>query len=86
MPLPAIRQLLGHADIATTTTYIRVWDEDLARMTVTSESLFMETVMHLSTLQLGGSFLNTEPFTPEHIVTGNYMLLSNAAYHSLANS
>ncbi len=32
MPLPAIQQLLGHADIATTTIYTRVSADDLARM------------------------------------------------------
>lgn len=39
MPLPAIQQLLGHADIATMTIYIRVSADDLARMMGTSESL-----------------------------------------------
>ncbi len=39
MPLPAIQQLLGHADIATTTIYTRVSADDLARMMGTSESL-----------------------------------------------
>jgi site-specific recombinase XerD len=39
MPLPAIQQLLGHADIATTTIYTRVSAEDLARMMGTSEAL-----------------------------------------------
>lgn len=38
MPLPAIQQLLGHADIATTTIYTRVSVDDLARMMNTSES------------------------------------------------
>ncbi len=38
MPLPAIQQLLGHADIATTTIYTRVSAEDLARMMGTSEA------------------------------------------------
>ena len=38
-PLPAIQQLLGHADIATTTIYTRVSADDLARMMGTSESL-----------------------------------------------
>jgi site-specific recombinase XerD len=37
MPLPAIQQLLGHADIATTTIYTRVSAEDLARMMGTTE-------------------------------------------------
>jgi site-specific recombinase XerD len=37
MPLPAIQQLLGHADIATTTIYTRVSADDLARMMGTSE-------------------------------------------------
>ncbi len=32
MPLPTIQQLLGHADIATTTIYTRVSADDLARM------------------------------------------------------
>ena len=32
MPLPAIQQLLGHADISTTTIYTRVSADDLARM------------------------------------------------------
>lgn len=32
MPLSAIQQLLGHADIATTTIYTRVSADDLARM------------------------------------------------------
>lgn len=32
LPLPAIQQLLGHADIATTTIYTRVTADDLARM------------------------------------------------------
>lgn len=36
MPLPAIQQLLGHADIATTTIYTRVSADDLARMMGTS--------------------------------------------------
>jgi len=39
MPLPAIQQLLGHADIATTTIYTRVSADDLARMMSTSEAL-----------------------------------------------
>jgi site-specific recombinase XerD len=39
MPLPAIQQLLGHADIATTTIYTRVSADDLARMMGTSEAL-----------------------------------------------
>jgi len=39
MPLPAIQQLLGHADIATTTIYTRVSADDLARMMGTSEVL-----------------------------------------------
>ncbi len=39
MPLPAIQQLLGHADIATTTIYTRVSAEDLARMMGTSKAL-----------------------------------------------
>ena len=39
MPLPAIQQLLGHADIATTTIYTRVSNDDLARMMGTSEAL-----------------------------------------------
>jgi site-specific recombinase XerD len=34
LPLPAIQQLLGHADIATTTIYTRVSADDLARMMV----------------------------------------------------
>jgi len=34
MLLPAIQQLLGHADIATTTIYTRVSTDDLARMVV----------------------------------------------------
>ena len=38
MPLPAIQQLLGHADIATTTIYTRVSAEDLARMMGMSEA------------------------------------------------
>lgn len=37
MPLPAIQQLLGHADIATTTIYTRVSADDLARMMGMSE-------------------------------------------------
>jgi site-specific recombinase XerD len=36
MPLPAIQQLLGHADIATTTIYTRVSANDLACMMGTS--------------------------------------------------
>ena len=36
MALPAIQQLLGHADIATTTIYTRVSADDLARMMGTS--------------------------------------------------
>ena len=32
MPLPAIQQLLGHAEIATTTIYTRVTADDLARI------------------------------------------------------
>ncbi|GHO55734.1 hypothetical protein [Ktedonobacter robiniae] len=32
MPLLAIQQLLGHADIATTPIYTRVTADDLARM------------------------------------------------------
>jgi site-specific recombinase XerD len=39
MPLPAIQQLLGHADIATTTIYTRVSADDLARMMSASEAL-----------------------------------------------
>jgi site-specific recombinase XerD len=39
MPLPAIQQLLGHADIATTTIYTRVSADDLARMMGSSEAL-----------------------------------------------
>ena len=39
LPLPAIQQLLGHADIATTTIYTRVSADELARMMGTSESL-----------------------------------------------
>jgi site-specific recombinase XerD len=39
MPLPAIQQLLGHADIATTTIYTRVSADDLVRMMGTSEEL-----------------------------------------------
>jgi site-specific recombinase XerD len=39
MPLPAIQQLLGHADIATTTIYTRVSADDLARMMSISEAL-----------------------------------------------
>jgi site-specific recombinase XerD len=39
MPLPAIQQLLGHADIATTTIYTRISADDLARMMGTPESL-----------------------------------------------
>ncbi len=39
MPLPAIQQLLGHADIATTTIFTRISADDLARMMGTSESL-----------------------------------------------
>ena len=38
MPLPAIQQLLGHADIATTTIYTRVSADDLARMMGVSEA------------------------------------------------
>jgi site-specific recombinase XerD len=38
LPLPAIQQLLGHADIATTTIYTRVSADDLARMMGVSES------------------------------------------------
>jgi integrase/recombinase XerD len=38
MPLPAIQQLLGHADIATTTIYTRVSADDLARMMGMPES------------------------------------------------
>jgi site-specific recombinase XerD len=39
MPLPAIQQLLGHSDIATTTIYTRVSADGLARMMGTSEAL-----------------------------------------------
>jgi site-specific recombinase XerD len=39
LPLPAIQQLLGHADIATTTIYTRVSADDLARMMGISETL-----------------------------------------------
>jgi len=39
IPLPAIQQLLGHADITTTTIYTRVSADDLARMMGTSEAL-----------------------------------------------
>jgi len=38
MQLPAIQQLLGHADIATTTIYTRVSADDLARMMGMSEA------------------------------------------------
>ena len=38
MPLPAIQQLLGHADIATTSIYTRVSADDLARIMSTSEA------------------------------------------------
>jgi len=38
MPLPAIQQLLGHADIATTTIYTRVSADDLALMMGISEA------------------------------------------------
>jgi site-specific recombinase XerD len=38
MPLPAIQQLLGHADISTTTIYTRVSADDLARMMGMGES------------------------------------------------
>src|SRR5438270_6495795 len=38
MPLPAIQQLLVHADIATTTIYTRVSADDLARMMGVSEA------------------------------------------------
>src|SRR5438034_1406522 len=38
LPLPAIQQLLGHADIATTTIYTRVSADDLVRMMGTSEA------------------------------------------------
>ncbi|HAE84308.1 MAG TPA: hypothetical protein DEV72_19805 [Ktedonobacter sp.] len=38
MPLPAIQQLLGHADISTTTIYTRVSADDLARMMGTEEA------------------------------------------------
>src|SRR6266581_3672149 len=38
MPLPALQQLLGHADIATTTIYTRISADDLARMMGTSEA------------------------------------------------
>ena len=38
MPLPAIQQLLGHADITTTTIYTRVTASDLARMMGMSEA------------------------------------------------
>ena len=37
MPLPAIQQLLGHADIATTTIYTGISADDLARMMGTPE-------------------------------------------------
>ena len=39
MPLPALQQLLGHADITTTTIYTRISADDLARMMGTPESL-----------------------------------------------
>src|SRR5438270_7048765 len=39
MPLPAIQQLLGHADIATTTIYTRASADDLARMMGMSNAL-----------------------------------------------
>ena len=38
MPLPAIQQSLGHADVATT-IYARISADDLARMMGTSEAL-----------------------------------------------
>ena len=38
MPLPAMQQLLGHADIATKTIYTRVSGDDLARMMGMSEA------------------------------------------------
>jgi integrase/recombinase XerD len=46
MPLLAIRQLLGHADIATTTIYARVSADDLARMMGMPESCGEKTVPH----------------------------------------
>ncbi len=39
LPFPAIQQLLGHTDIATTTIYTRVPADDLARMMGMSEAL-----------------------------------------------
>jgi site-specific recombinase XerC len=42
-----IQQLLGHADIATTTIYTRVSADDLARMMGTSEAPCTKTVPHL---------------------------------------
>jgi site-specific recombinase XerD len=39
MPLLAIQQLLGHADIATTAIYTRISADDLVRMMGTSETL-----------------------------------------------
>src|SRR5260370_18452948 len=39
MPLPAIQQLLGHADIATTTIYPRVSAHTLDRTLATPETL-----------------------------------------------
>src|SRR5436305_771805 len=38
LPLPAIQQLLGHADIATTTIYTRASADDLARLMGMSEA------------------------------------------------
>ncbi len=64
MPLPAIQQLLGHANIATTTIYTRVSADDLARMMGTPESLSTKTMPHLSPLQLEGVFLNAGLITP----------------------
>lgn len=46
MPLPAVQQLLGHADIATTTIYTRATTSDLARMMGMSEAPEEKIVLH----------------------------------------
>jgi hypothetical protein len=84
MPLPAIQQLLGHADIATTTIYMRVSADDLARMMGTSEALKQKTVPHLSTLRLQDCYLNAEPCRDGRGEAGGGDELASQAYRYIS--